>query len=79
MEDEPVEQEPSGTRQSFYYQITPHSSPLPFVDSDYEKKVDEDAETHSDDHSRYLQPTECKVKPMFPWVVSYMYSSWVRR
>ena len=40
MEDEPVEQEP----------------PLPLVDTDNEKKVDEDAETHSYHHPGHLQP-----------------------
>ena len=43
MEDKPVEQEP----------------PLPLVDTDNEKKVDEDSETHSDDDTRYLQPIDC--------------------
>ena len=31
------------------------------------------------DTSNLQWSLECKVKPMFPWVVSYMYSSWVRR
>ena len=66
MEDEPVEQEPSEQTalSDIDYILFLHSSPLPFVHSDYEKKVDEDSETHPDDYTRYLQPigghTQCQ-------------------
>ena len=56
MEDEPVKQEPS----------------LPFVDSEDEKKVDEDPETHSDDDSRDLQPSDGYSSMLYNTVVSYM-------
>ena len=32
------------------------ASPLPFIDSDYEKKVDENSETHSYHDPRHFQP-----------------------
>ena len=73
MEDEPVEQEPSEQTalSDIDYILFLHSSPLPFVHSDYEKKVDEDSETHPDNHSRYLQPSgvgysQRSVTIMFP-------------
>ena len=76
MKDEPVEQEPSQqtVRSNYQSQVIPPSSlPLPFVYSNYEKKVDEDPETHSDDDSRHLQPGGgCNVTIIFPSVVAYM-------